>query len=562
MRREAVKLETYDYIIVGGGAAGCVLASRLSENPRNRVLVLEAGHRYSWLDVPIRVPAAFLFLMGHPWYDWRTKSEPEPALHGRRIDHYHGKVMGGSSSINGMFYQRANPLIYERWAKETGDEGWGYAHVLPYFKKIETYTGPDPTGEYRGRSGPIPVHQHHHNGKRNPLFDALFEAAQQSGYELVNDVNGYRQEGFSSFDSNIANGERYNAARTYFAPVKKRKNLDVISGARATRVIFEGTRAVGVEYATSRRNRTTVRGAEIILSGGAYNSPQLLQLSGVGNAAELEQHGIKSVVDLPGVGENLQDHLEAFIMYECKLPVSNQSIVRKRSYPMTGLKWLFGKKGPASSNHFEGGGFVRSFPDAPMPNLMLTMLTLGVRNDGTPAPTPHAYQINLGPQQPESKGHIKLRNSDPFEQPVATFNYLSTERDRQEWIDGVRATRELMTQPAFAAFNGGELSPGPDVQTDEEILDWVAQDAETTYHPIGTCKMGTDEMSVVDPRSFRVHGVEGLRVVDASVMPSIPNANTYAPVMMIAEKAADAILGNDPLPAEHVPFYRHEPAVS
>ena len=552
-----MKLEGYDYIIVGGGSAGCVLANRLSEDPGNRVLVLEAGHRHSWFDVPVRVPAAFLFLMGHPFYDWRTKSEPEAGLRGRRIDHYHGRVMGGSSSINGMFYQRANPLVYERWAQETGTEEWDYAHVLPYFKRIETFKGSDPTGAYRGRSGPIPVNQHHHNGSRNPLFGALFEAAKQSGYELVNNVNGYRQEGFGSFDSNIENGERYNAARTYFEPVKKRKNLDVITGARATRVVFEGTRAVGVEFATRRRSRTIARGTEVILSGGAYNSPQLLQLSGVGNAAELRQHGIDVVADLPGVGENLQDHLEAFIMYECKQPVSNQSIVKKHTYPMTGLKWLFNKSGPGASNHFEGGGFVRSFDDAPMPNLMLTMLTLGVRNDGTPAPTPHAYQINLGPQQPESKGHIKLRNSDPFEQPVATFNYLSTERDRQEWIDGVRATRALMNQPAFAPFNGGELSPGPEVRTDKEILDWVSQDAETTYHPCGTCKMGNDDQSVVDPHNFRVHGVEGLRVVDASVMPSIPNANLYAPVMMIAEKAADVILNNDPLPAEYVDFYRH-----
>ena len=538
-----MKLDTYDYIIVGGGSAGCVLANRLSENPATRVLVLEAGHRYSWLDVPIRVPAAFLFLMGNRFYDWRTKSEPEPELGGRRIDHYHGRVMGGSSSINGMFFQRANPLVYERWAKETGAEEWGFAHVLPYFKRIETFQGSDSTGQYRGRSGPIPVNQHHRTGTRNPLFDALFKAAVQSGYELVENVNGYRQEGFASFDSNIADGERYNAARTYFAPVKKRKNLDVITGARATRVVFEGTRAVGVEFARRRRGTSIVRGKEIVLSGGAYNSPQLLQLSGVGNAAELRRLGIDVVVDLPGVGENLQDHLEAFIMYECKLPVSNQSVVRKRTYPVTGLKWLLGKKGPAASNHFEGGGFVRSFPDAPMPNLMLTMLTLGVRNDGTPAPTPHAYQINLGPQQPESKGHIKLRSKDPFEQPVATFNYLSTERDRQEWIDGVRATRALMTQPAFNRFNGGELSPGPEVETDEQILDWVSRDAETTYHPCGTCKMGTDEQSVVDPRSFRVHGVEGLRVVDASVMPSIPNANLYAPVMMIAARAAVFITG-------------------
>jgi choline dehydrogenase len=470
--------------------------------------------------------------------------------------------MGGSSSINGMFYQRANALVYERWAEETGVPAWDFSHVLPYFKRIESYHGSDQTGQYRGTSGPIPVYQHHLNGGRNPLYNALFEAAEQSGYERVGDVNGFRQEGFGSFDSNIKGGERFNAARTYYAPARKRKNLTVISGARVTRLVLEGQRVVGVEYANRRRKRAVVKGAEVILSSGAYNSPQILQLSGIGNASDLRRHGIEPVVDLPGVGQNLQDHLETFIMYECKQPVSNQSIVRKRTYPWTGLKWLFGRTGPAASNHFEGGGFIRSNPEASMPNLMLTLLTLGVRNDGTPADCPHAYQINLGSQQPEAKGTISLRNGDPFEQPVATFNYLSTERDRQEWIDGVRATRKLMNQPAFAPFNAGELSPGAHLDTDEQILDWVAQDAETTYHPVGTCKMGTDELSVVDPLTLRVHGVEGLRVVDASVMPTIPNANTYAPVMMIAEKAADIILGRDPLAAETVDFYRHNAATN
>jgi choline dehydrogenase len=550
-----MKRDSYDYIIVGGGSAGCVLANRLTADGGSRALVLEAGRGHSRFDYPVRVPAAFLFVMGNRFYDWQYKSEPEPMLGDRRIEHYRGKLLGGCSCINGMFFQRANPLVYEHWAEAPGMETWGYAHTLPYFKRLERYVGADPTGLYRGRSGPIPVHRHEVN---NPLFDALFDAARQAGHAVVDNVNGYRQEGFAPFDSNIENGERYDAARTYIEPISHRKNLEVVTGALVSRVVFEGKRAVGVELASRRGGRTVVRGSEVILCGGAFNSPQLLQLSGVGNGTELSELGIDVVEDLPGVGENLQDHLEAFVMYACTQPVSMAAILKPRSWPGIGARWLLRREGPAATNHFEAGGFVSSNGNVPMPNQMLTMLPLGVRNDGTPAPTEHAYQINLGPQTPQSKGHVKLRANDPAQAPVLTFNYLSTERDRRDWIEGVHVTRDLLNQPAFAPYNGGELSPGPDVSTDKEILEWVARDAETTYHPCGTCKMGTDDQAVVDPRTLRVHGLDGVRVVDASVMPTIPNANLYAPVIMIAEKAADVILGKEPLAPEYVDFYRRE----
>lgn len=548
--------KTYDYIIVGGGSAGCALANRLTSDGSAEVLVIEAGHRSSRFDLPVRVPSAFLFLFGKSFYDWQYKSEPEPWLNNRRIEHYRGKLMGGSSAINGMFFQRGNALSYEQWGELPGMQNWDYAHVLPYFKRCERYMSGDVHDPYRGRSGPIPVDASPADG---PLFGAFFDAARQAGHEVVDDVNGYRQEGFSSFDRNIANGERYSSARAYVDPIRHRKNLDVVTGALVSKVVFEGTRAVGVELSSRKGGKKIVRGAEVILCGGAFNSPQLLQLSGIGNAEELRRLGIRVVHDLPGMGENLQDHLEAFVMYACTQPVSIMPYLKPKAWPGVGLKWLFQRSGVAATNHFEAGGFVRSNDDVVMPNQMMTLLPVGVRNDGSPAPTPHAYQINIAPQTPTSVGHVKLRSNDPTAHPILRFNYLSTEQDRKEWIEVVHMAREILNQSAFAPFNGGELSPGANVRTDEEILKWVAQDAETSYHPCGTAKMGIGDDAVVHPDTMRVHGVEGLRVVDASVMPIMPNANLYAPVMMIAEKAADLILGVEPLPAEDVPFYRHQP---
>ncbi len=538
---------TYGFVIVGGGSAGCALANRLSADPSTRVLVLEAGRPDYWWDLYIHMPAALSFPIGNRFYDWKYESEPEPYMNGRRVYHARGKVLGGSSSINGMIFQRGNALDYERWAADPGMESWDYAHCLPYFKRMETcYAGED---DYRGGDGPIPLER---GPATNPLFAAFFEAVRQAGYELTDDVNGYRQEGFAAFDRTIRNGRRVSAADAYLHPVRDRPNLEVRCRAFVNRILFDGTRAWGVELEDG-----TIEGREIVLCGGAINSPPLLQLSGVGHARAREGLGIDLVVDLPGVGENLQDHLEVYVQYASKLPVSVAPAYRWRNRPWVGLQWLLFKSGPGATNHFEAGGFVRGNDDVDWPNLMFHFLPIAVRYDGS-APKGHGYQVHVGPMYSDVRGSLKITSLDPRVHPALRFNYLSTENDRREWVEAVRCARHILTQPAFERYNAGELSPGPSVDTDKEILDWVARDAETALHPSCTCRMGTDGMSVVDPTTMKVHGIDGLRVVDASVMPYVTNGNIYAPVMMIAEKAADLILGNTPLEPATVPFYRHE----
>jgi choline dehydrogenase len=542
---------SYDFIIVGGGSAGCALANRLSADPSNQVLVLEAGRMDSRWDFYIHMPAALTRPIGNRFYDWKYESEPEPFMGGRRIYHARGKVLGGSSSINGMIFQRGNPLDLERWGNDPGMQGWTYASCLPYFKRMETcLAGAD---AFRGGDGPLELER---GPATNPLFGAFFEATTQAGYELTSDVNGYRQEGFAKFDRNIRRGRRLSAARAYLHPVLQRPNLTLETRAQVTRVLFEGTRAVGVRYRTGARLLVEARGAEVILCGGAINSPQLLELSGLGDAAALQGLGIDVVHDLPGVGENLQDHLEVYIQYASKQPVSVAPAMLYRNAPRVFLEWLLLRSGPGATNHFEGGGFACSNDDVAYPNLMFHFLPLAVRYDGSKPAEGHGYQVHIGPMYSDARGSVHVRSNDPFEKPALRFNYLSTDQDRREWIEAVRVARSILTQPAFDAFNAGELSPGPSVQTPEEILDWVARDAETALHPSCTCKMGTDERAVVDPASMRVHGVDGLRVVDASVFPYVTNGNIYAPVMMVAEKAADIVLGNTPLAPEPVEFYR------
>ena len=548
--------KTYDYIVVGGGSAGCVLANRLSEDPSHEVLVLEAGRRdWKW-DVFIHMPAALTYPIGSRFYDWKYSSEPEPQMGGRRVQHARGKILGGSSSINGMIFQRGNQLDYERWAADAGMAGWDFAHCLPYFKRMENcLAGGD---EFRGDAGPLTLER---GPATNPLFGAFLAAAEQAGHARTDDVNGYRQEGFGRFDRNLHRGRRLSAARAYLHPVLSRPNLELRTRCFVTKVLFEGTRAVGVEY---RRGRGPLRRAyahEVVLSGGAINTPQLLQLSGVGAAQDLEALGIDVVVDLPGVGANLQDHLEVYIQHACSQPVSIAPGMKKWRAPLIGAQWLFLRSGLGATNHFEAGGFARSNEQVDYPNLMFHFLPIAVRYDGTMPAGDHGYQVHIGPMYSDVRGTLKIVSTDPAVHPALRFNYLSTDNDRREWVECVRAAREILRQPALAPFDGGEISPGAQVESDEEILDWVAKDAETALHPSCTARMGTDPMSVLDPETMAVHGTQGLRVADASAMPYVTNGNIYAPVMMLAERAADLILGRPPLPAQQVAYYRHRDQV-
>ncbi len=542
----------FDAIIVGGGSAGCVLANRLTANPGCQVLVLEAGRPDSLWDIFVHMPAALTYPIGSKYYDWLYHSEPEPFMHNRRISHGRGKILGGSSSINGMIFQRGNPMDYEKWGNNPGLENWDYAHCLPYFKRMEScLAGGD---DFRGAEGPLALER---GPAANPLFGAFFAAVQEAGYPLTKDVNGYQQEGFAAFDRNIRRGRRLSASRAYLHPILNRPNLQVVTRAFVTRILFEGKRAIGVEYSRSGGQTQKVYAGEVICCGGSINSPQILQVSGVGDAAELEALGVQVVHDLPGVGENLQDHLEVYVQHACTKPVSMYPALLWYNKPWVGFQWLFFRRGPAATNHFEAGGFIRSNDEVEYPNLMFHFLPVAIRYDGTSPSGGHGYQVHVGPMYSDARGSVKIKSADPTVHPALRFNYLSTAQDRREWVEAVHCARHILSQPAFDEFNGGEVSPGPQVGSDAEILDWVARDGETAYHPSCTCKMGVDAMSVVDPDTMKVHGLEGLRVVDASVMPSVTNANIYAPTMMIAEKAADLILNDTPLPPANVEFYRH-----
>ena len=511
--------------------------------------MLEAGAEDHWWDVLIHMPAALTMPIGNPRYDWCYQSEPEPHMGGRRIYHARGKVLGGCSSINGMIFQRGNPLDYQRWARDPGMQSWSYAHCLPYFKRMETCgVGGD---DYRGDEGPLILER---GPGVNPLFDAFLRATEQAGYPRTQDVNGFQQEGFALFDRNIQKGSRWSAARAYYHPVKRRPNLTLKTKTLTSKILFSGLRAVGVVA-----NGKEYRARHVILAAGAINSPQLLQLSGIGEASHLESLKIPVVHHLPGVGENLQDHLEVYVQYACRQPVSLNPAVKWFRKPDVGLRWLLFRAGPAATNHFEAGGFIRGNDLVRYPNVMFHFLPLAIRYDGSAPSHGHGYQVHVGPMYSNSRGSVKIRSTDPRQPPAMLFNYLSTDEDRREWIEAIHCARTILQQPALDAFNGGEISPGKSVSSDEAVLDWVRKDAETALHPSCTCKMGVDDQAVVDPNTMQVQGTEGLYVVDASAMPYITNGNIYAPVMMLAEKAADLILGHTPLaPEPDVPVYRHD----
>ena len=535
----------YDFIIIGGGSAGAVLANRLSTSGENNVLVLEAGRPDYWWDFRIHMPAALSYLLTGTRYNWAYRSDPEPYMHNRRILQPRGKVLGGSSCINGMIWIRGNRLDFDKWAREPGLEDWSYAHCLPYFKKVETrLIGGDC---YRGDKGPLKLTT---PACDNPLFEAFFNSVEEAGFPLTNDVNGSQQEGFGKFDQTIYRSRRLNAARAYIHPVKERKNLNITTRATVLRILFEGKKAVGVEYQLNGRSHK-VYAHQIILCGGAINSPQLLQLSGVGAANDLKKLGIPVVHDLPGVGENLQDHLEVYVQWACKKPVSLYSALSPWRAPKIGFHWLFRRRGIGASNHFEAGGFIRGNDQVQYPNLQFHFLPLAIRYDGTAPKEGHGFQLHVGPMNTDVRGRIKIKSNNPLEYPSILFNYLSTENERKEWCEAIRSARQLIETSAMDALRGKELSPGISVQSDEEIIDFVAREGESAYHPSCTCKMGEDEMAVTGA-DLRVHGVENLSVVDASVMPYITNGNIYAPVLMIAEKAADCLLGNSMLKPDFI----------
>lgn len=553
-KKKYVTDEVCDMVVVGGGSAGSVIARRASEDPATRVLVLEAGRPDSLWDLFIHMPSAFSFPIGDKNYDWQYESEPEPEMHGRRVYHARGKVLGGSSSINGMIFQRGNPMDYEKWGANPGMEKWDFAHCLPYFNKMETAAAADDNDPRRGHEGPLYLSR---GPATSPLFQALFESVQEAGYELTNDVNGYRQEGFAPFDRNIKHGKRLSASRAYLYPVMDRENLEVRTRAFTTRILFEGEKAVGVEYEHEGSTRR-VYADKVVLTAGAINTPQLLEVSGVGNRELLESHGIEVVKELPGVGENLQDHLEVYIQYSTETEHSSQPFLDKWRWPFIGLQWLATKKGPVATSHFEAGGFVRSNDDEAYPNLMFHFLPLAVRYDGQKADCKHGFQFHVGPMFSDTRGHVHIKSADIKDKPAILFNYLKTEQDKREWVEAVRVARNLLDTEAMAKHGAKEFSPGPAVQTDEEILEWVRRDGETALHPSCTTKMGPadDPMAVVDPDTMQVHGVEGLYVADASVFPSVTNGNIYAPTMMVAEKAADLIMGRTPLEPNNAPYYK------
>ncbi|WP_084399074.1 choline dehydrogenase [Henriciella aquimarina] len=538
----SIEIGTADYVVVGAGSAGCVLANRLSESGTHEVALLEYGG--SDIGPFIQMPAALSYPMNMKRYDWGYRSEPEPHLGGRELAAPRGKVLGGSSSINGLVYIRGNAKDFDGWA-EKGAEGWSGRHVKPYFRRLENVEGADPA--IRGTDGPmhvtVPKQQH-------PLDQAFMAAAQEAGFQRTQDCNGLHQDGFGPMDQTIWKGRRWSAANAYLKPALGRDNLTLYRGL-ACRILWKGDKATGVELLHKGKRRLLLARKEVILSASVFNSAKLLMLSGVGAPEELTPFGIDTVSERRGVGKNLQDHLEIYLQMRCTEPITLRRYMNPFSKGLAGLQWLLTQTGIGASNHFETAGFVRLDEAAEYPDAQYHFLPAAIRYDGSQPVRAHGFQAHIGPGRTTARGHVRLRSADPLAAPSIQFNYMSSEADWKAFRACVRLTREIFSQPALKAYGGGEIAPGADCMSDDDVDAFVAQEVESAYHPCGTCRMGSpdDPEAVVDPEC-RVIGVEGLRVVDSSVFPNITNGNINAPTLMLAEKAADHILGKTPLPAD------------
>lgn len=533
-----------DFVVIGSGSAGAAMADRLSEDGKHTVIVIE----YGGTDIGplIQMPSAFSIPMNMGMYDWGFRSEPEPHLNNRQLATPRGKVIGGSSSINGMVYVRGHARDFDHWA-EQGAAGWSFADVLPYFKRMENAEFGDPA--WRGKEGPV----HISRGKReNPLYDAFIEAGVQAGFEQTDDYNGEKQEGFGPFEQTIHNGRRWSTANAYLRRALERKNVNLVNGF-ARRIVIENQRATAVELGSGSVDNVVRARREIIIAASAINSPKILKLSGIGPGAELRKHGIEVIADRPGVGGNLQDHLEVYVQQECLEPISLNAHLDLISKGMIGAEWLVFKSGLGATNHFESCGFVRSAAGIDYPDIQFHFLPAAVRYDGKAAANGHGFQAHTGPMRSKSRGTVELRSPDPIQSPIIRFNYMSHPDDWTEFRHAIRLVREIFSQQAFDRYRGRELAPGSHVETNEEIDAFIREHAESAYHPCGTCRIGAkdDQDAVVDPEC-RVIGVEGLRVADSSIFPRITNGNLNGPSIMAGEKAADHILGRPTLSPSNV----------